>query len=93
MKKTRDQPIGVYLQNGRYRSQFSIYDNRKAKYYAFSCSSFETQAQAVQARQLIIDLVGETPESKKKVRPWQVREVVNKYRIELGLKPLNAKDK
>ena len=86
-------PTGVYKQGNRYKSQYNIYDNRKGKFKLFSCSSYETLEQAVHARQLIIDLVGTTQDTKKKVRPWQVRETVNEYRKQLGLKLLKEKDK
>ena len=86
-------PTGVYRQGDRYRSQYSIYYNRTGKFGLFSCSSYETLEQAVHARQLIVDLVGTTQDTKRKVRPWQVREVVNEYRESLNLRLLKAKDK
>jgi hypothetical protein len=90
MKQT---PPGVYKQKDRYRSQCSIYHNRKAKFVPFSCGTFETEAQAIHAREIIIKLVGLTPESKRKVRPYLVRALVNEYRESLGLKLLKTRDK
>jgi hypothetical protein len=93
MKRKNNLPTGVYKQGNRFRSQVNIYHNRKGKYIVFSCSSYETAEQAAHARQLIIDLIGTTDDTKKKVRPWKVRETVNEYRKTLGLTPLKEKDR
>jgi len=86
MKRKNDLPKGIYLEkNGRYRAQFNIFDHDKWKYVIFSCRTYETIEQAQYARNIVSELVGDTPDTKKRVRRWKVTEAINEYRKTLNL--------
>jgi len=85
-------PTGIRkLKSGRYMAQVSLYNMTTAQFKLKSLSTYNTLEQAVHIRNLVSDLIGNTNESKKKVRMSKVMEVVNEYRKSINLKLLKMK--
>ena len=43
---------------------------------------------AENAKKIVTDLLGPTLTTSKQIRPWQIKEALNIYRLEIGIPPL-----
>ena len=74
--------------SGRVRLNMQIWSMQKNKPYSLSCGVYPNRGMAAGAKEVVTDLIGTTPVTKKKFRKWQVIEAINKYRIDIGLNKL-----
>jgi hypothetical protein len=74
--------------SGKIRLNMQIWSMQKNKPYALSCGVYPNVIMAAGAKEIVTDLIGTTPVTKKKFRKWQVIEAINKYRIDIGLNKL-----
>lgn len=86
MNKDTDLPTCMTREvSGRIRLKMQIWSMQKNKPYSLSCGVYPNRGMAEGAKEVVTNLIGTTPASKKKFRKWQVIEAINKYRIEIGL--------
>ncbi len=86
MNKDTDLPTCMTREvSGRIRLKMQIWSMQKNKPYTLSCGVYPNRGMAEGAKEVVTNLIGTTPASKKKFRKWQVIEAINKYRIEIGL--------
>lgn len=81
-----DLPKGIYRDvSGKVRLMASIWNMQKNKPILISCGLYPNVVMAKGAKEVVTNLIGTTPVTKKKFRKWQVIEAINNYRIEIGL--------
>lgn len=73
---------------GRIRLKMQIWSMQKNAPYSLSCGVYPNRVMAAGAKEVVTDLIGTTPITKKKFRKWQVIEAINKYRLDIGLNQL-----
>lgn len=91
MNKNKDTDLPTCMTrdlSGRVRLKMQIWNMQKNKPYLLSCGVYPNLAMAKGAKEVVTNLIGTTPASKKRVRKWQVLEAIDKYRIEIGLNQL-----
>ncbi len=82
----RDLPKNLYrLSNGKVRVTCRVYDMKKNKVITMSCGVYPNLGMAQGAKELVIELVGPTITTKKRVRITTVVDAINKYRVDIGL--------
>lgn len=65
-----------------------VWNMQKGKPATISFGVYPNRVMAENAKKVITDLLGPTLATSKQIRPWQIKEAVNVYRLEIGLKPL-----
>ena len=89
MNKDTDLPTCMTRElSGRIRLKMQIWSMQKNAPYSLSCGVYPNLAMAKGAKEVVTNLIGTTPVTKKRFRKWQVIDAINKYRIEIGLNQL-----
>ena len=65
-----------------------VWNMQKGKPASMSFGVYPNRVMAENAKKVITDLLGPTLATSKQVRPWQIKEAVNLYRLEIGIQPL-----
>jgi len=65
-----------------------VWNMQKGKPASMSFGVYPNRVMAENAKKVITDLLGPTLATSKQVRPWQIKEAVNLYRLEIGIPPL-----
>ena len=89
----RDLPKGLYrVPKGKVRVTCRVYDMKESKVITLSCGVYPNLAMAQGAKDLVVELVGPSITTKKRVRITTVLEAVNKYRTDIGLELLKKRN-
>jgi len=82
----RELPKGLYrVSKGKVRVTCRVYDMKKSKVITLSCGVYPNLGMAQGAKELVIELVGPSIATKRRVRITTVVDAINKYRIDIGL--------
>ena len=82
----RDLPKGLYrTKAGRISVKCRVYDMKRKKLITLSCGVYDSIVIALGAKDVVDKLVGPTIDSKRRVRITTVLDVVNEYRISVGM--------
>lgn len=85
----KELPKGIYRDvSGKIRLIVSVWSMQKNKPYSLSCGLYPNVVMAAGAKEVVTNLIGTTPVTKKRYRKWQILEAINEYRIEIGLNKL-----
>jgi len=82
-------PRGLYRKaNNSVMVKVQVWNMQKNCSYSLNCGTYPNLGMAKGAKELVKEMLGPTVATSKKVRIYKIKEALNNYRIEIGLKPM-----
>ena len=87
--KKGDLTRGLYRNpNNSVTVKMQVWSMQKNKSVSLGCGVYPNKGMAIGAKELVIDILGPTIATTKRVRITAIKEAINEYRLSIGLKQL-----